>query len=95
MEHEVYCERCENAYLIKDIKLTQSGNHLRADCPMCGRFLKFVQQTEPSGDDILPFGKYKDKTVDWVCTNDNAYALWASENMKGRYQKSFKKCLNI
>lgn len=29
------------------------------------------------------FGKYKDKTKDWIRNNDPAYFSWASENVKG------------
>ena len=93
MEHEVCCERCQTAYLLKDIKLSQSGNHLRADCPMCGRFLKFVRQSEPSGDEVMPFGKHKGEKISDIVTEDNNYAQWASENLKGRFKECFILCL--
>jgi hypothetical protein len=31
--------------------------------------------------DIITFGKYKDKTVDYVFRHDPRYLLWANENV--------------
>lgn len=89
------CYKCDKEFSKDEVKKEKVGVHLKAICPLCGSYIKFLEQTEPSGDDILPFGKYKDKSVDWICTNDNEYALWASDNLKGRYKRAFKKCLNI
>lgn len=32
---------------------------------------------------IVPFGKYKGKTIDWLRENDENYLEWLRENVKG------------
>jgi hypothetical protein len=32
--------------------------------------------------DLMPFGKYKGKTVEWVIKNDNPYAEYIVNNMR-------------
>jgi hypothetical protein len=92
-DKELFCQKCETVWKISDIKLTQAGQHIKASCPMCDRFLKFLQQTPPSGDDVMPFGKHKGEKVSDIVLKDNNYAQWASEKLKGRYQEAFKICL--
>jgi len=89
------CIRCAIEFSDNEVIKTESGKHIKASCPKCGNYIKFIQQTEPSGDDVMPFGKYKGKTASWITESDPEYALWGAENLKGRYQKAFKKCLKI
>lgn len=41
-EKTVFCPYCQAEV---EPRLTVSGPHLRADCPTCGRYVKFVKQT--------------------------------------------------
>lgn len=45
----VYANRlpCPNCRELVAPKVYSSGPHLRADCPGCGRYLKFVPKREP------------------------------------------------
>lgn len=36
-----------------------------------------------SKPNTLGFGKYKDKTFEWVYQNDRRYFFWAGENIRG------------
>lgn len=38
---KVECKSCER--MVRP-KLSQSGPHLRADCPVCGKYIKFVKK---------------------------------------------------
>lgn len=44
------------AYCNRDVELvlSPSGPHIRGDCSVCGRYVKFVEQSE-----TMPVGKYK------------------------------------
>lgn len=54
-------------------------------------------QTEPSGSDLITFGKHKGKTFDQIITEEKGYTSWAlsvdggSENMK-KFQRYARKC---
>ena len=37
----LFCRRCED--MVAPV-LSRSGVHIRADCPECGRYVKFVRQ---------------------------------------------------
>ena len=38
------CQRCEAE---AEPRLSRSGLHIKAECPQCGRYLKFVRQLNP------------------------------------------------
>ena len=48
--------------------------HQRADCPDCGRFLKYMG--DPEKADIINFGKYKDRTYREIAQEDPEYLKW-------------------
>jgi rRNA maturation protein Nop10 len=92
---KLICQKCGSVTTIIDVILEKKGVHLKASCPSCGRFIKFITQSEPSGEDIMPYGKYKGMKVSEIFEEDPSYALWASENLTGRYQKSFEAVKNL
>jgi len=84
------CQSCKLEFTELEAIKEKSGNHLKASCPSCKRYVKFLSQSEPCGDDVMPFGKYKGKTVEKICIEDEEYGQWASDNLTGRFQKSFQ-----
>ena len=40
-EHQVFCARCGMGVVAV---FSRSGSHIRADCPECGRYVKFIKQ---------------------------------------------------
>ena len=43
-ERTLLCQNCA-AYVVPIF--SESGPHIRADCPSCGRYIKFVRQNLP------------------------------------------------
>ena len=43
-ERTLLCQTCET-YVVPIF--SESGPHIRADCPSCGRYIKFVRQNLP------------------------------------------------
>lgn len=39
-----------------------------------------AKQTIKDYSDVMPFGKYRGKTVEWIAEHDPAYILWLVEN---------------
>lgn len=37
----LFCQRCRE---MVGAKFSESGQHIRADCPECGRYIKFARQ---------------------------------------------------
>lgn len=49
------------------------GVHLKASCPICKKYIKFISQGLPP---MLYFGKYKGKTIQEVASLDVSYLKW-------------------
>lgn len=66
------CHRCK-----KEVEpvLTPKGKHLRADCPLCKKYIKFVSHV-PSDEFVMPFGKYKGVKLTEVAKIDSDYLHW-------------------
>lgn len=60
--------------------LYRSGAHVRADCPECGRYIKFVAQHPPE-EAQLHFGKYRGERVVDVANADPDYLRWVLDNV--------------
>ena len=56
--------------------LEQRGQHLKASCPSCGAYIKFLGQ---GGPPTLYFGKYKGETLAQVAHTDPRYLRWLRE----------------
>jgi hypothetical protein len=42
-----------------------------------------VKDEPKPGEEVIHFGKYKNKPISWVKTNDKSYWHWLQENVKG------------
>lgn len=69
---------CKNCGLVDDYSTTKSGQHLKATCNGCGKYIKFISQWLPPFTDnsIMPFGMHKGKAMANVPAN---YLLWLNE----------------
>ena len=74
-----------------------NSEHFFCDIEECAEvFSKNIKQLQP--DDIIPFGKYKGKTVNYVFENDFQYLIWLSENARDfeiDYEKLYNKIQRI
>ncbi|NKE69866.1 hypothetical protein [Candidatus Manganitrophus noduliformans] len=70
---ELTCSRCGAIFSELKAKLALSGPHVKASCPECGGYVKFISQ---GGDPMLWFGKYRGKKLTDVVANDRQYLEW-------------------
>ena len=77
--------------LTQKVPLERGGYHLKACCPSCGGYIKFMSHEELS----IWFGKYKGQTVANVVENDPSYAKWLTEQtwLKPNLKNSILKAL--
>ena len=70
------CNRCN-----KDIRpvYSKSGPHIRADCPDCKKYIKFIPLKNKE-DWVMPFGKYKN--VKLADIDDRPYLEWLLANVE-------------
>ena len=70
------CHRCQ-----KDVHpvYSKSGPHIRADCPVCQKYIKFIP-LKNKDEWVMPFGKYKDVKLKDI--NDRSYLEWLLENVE-------------
>lgn len=81
------CKKCGE--IINDDKLErqkillkQGGFHLKASCPSCKTFIKFLPHEK---DPKLYFGKYKGCCISHVAKIDPGYLRWLlSEDLKSK-----------
>lgn len=72
-----------------DAKVWRQGQHLRADCPECGTYLKYLAQSIPK----LFFGKFKGKPVDEVAREDPRYLAWVLDKSNIRLTQSLRRSI--
>lgn len=65
---ELICTKC--GICTTEPLLTPSGSHLKASCPECGAYIKFVTQ---GGARKLYFGKHNGKEIREVAEKDPDY----------------------
>ena len=49
-ESRLFCSRCQAEV---DPVLWESGPHVRADCPLCGRYIRFVKRSDADLVDVI------------------------------------------
>lgn len=75
----LFCQRCQEE---KEARIYPSGQHLRADCLTCGRYIKFINQEIPIEEATMPFGKCKGQKLVDILKNDRPYMEWLRENLQ-------------
>jgi len=73
----IICKHCEIEFQEENAKLEKKGQHIKASCPICGRYIKFVSQ---GGEYTFYVGKHKGKTLREVVSEDYDYVIWCLEN---------------
>lgn len=82
------CEKCQADFSEEEAVKEKTGKHIKASCPYCNRYIKFLpQETTPM--EVLPFGKYRGRTVMSATHEDRSYAEWFVRTQKGRYREAF------
>lgn len=85
------CTHCpaESPEKITEVIHSNGTKHLRVECADCGKFLGYKRQNIIARNFLMPFGKYKDKTVGWIFENDLNYFNWAKDKLRGAVQDRF------
>ncbi|OFW47573.1 MAG: hypothetical protein A2163_00695 [Actinobacteria bacterium RBG_13_35_12] len=90
------CKRCGSVDLAeKKVIFKNNTEHLEIRCNACKKVQGYKKQT--SGDDdnfIMPFGKYRGKTIKEIIALDIGYARWGIENLKNNISTRFKEILS-
>jgi hypothetical protein len=94
---ELYCHHCDivvSEPVLERRELPNGAFQVRANCPKCGHYLKFMPQ---GGPELIHFGKYKDKTVEEVAEADPEYLRWLYEQpwCKRRLKEAIAKALGF
>jgi len=73
---DVICNSCGS---INDYRTSKSGNHIKATCNGCDRYIKFLPQ---GGEPTIHFGKYKDRKISSLRNEEEIqYLKWAIKNI--------------
>ncbi len=85
----ISCPYCATTEINRQhIPLANGSYHIKANCAVCGRFIKFLAH-KPL---CFHFGKHHGETVAEVAAKDPGYLYWClSENVvKGRLKDAIK-----
>lgn len=79
------CSFCKTEVKINITPIVQSNGRkqLSRRCTDCNTWFGFERQDIESKEFKMPFGKFKDKTLSWIYSNDLNYFTWALKNMTG------------
>lgn len=95
MEVNYICKKCgeildDDKLKKQEVALKQGGFHLKASCPSCNNYIKFLPHSPPK----FFFGKYKGKFISEVAKSDPTYLRWLlSEKIKPRLASDIKEAL--
>lgn len=73
---KLFCGHCKKE---QEIKVKQNGKHQRADCMVCGKYIKFVEGAD--GDFVFWFGKHKGKMFKDIPKD---YLIWVRDNIDNK-----------
>lgn len=72
---------CKNCGSVNDYRTELSGQHLKAICNVCDRYIKFLPQNNPVL--VMPFGKFKDREISSLTSKEEVeYLTWGVSNLK-------------
>lgn len=86
----IICPTCnkEVEAKVSDQTFSNGTTHRRADCPDCGRWLKYLTTDfEPT----LHFGKYKGRTYREVAEDERSYLEWLARDGRDAKVREFAK----
>lgn len=81
------CKNCNHNFSEEKGDIYKSGIHLRLDCPLCHRFIKFLPQGVNPGGVIMPFGKHKGLRIDEIHIQDTNYFKWMCEKLESQFYR--------
>jgi len=85
---ELLCKHCG---IIAEPKTENKGQHVKASCSACGRYIKFISQ---GGEYTFYLGKYKGKTLKEVMEEDFDYVHWCLENWDDKKSEKLQEAVN-
>lgn len=85
---------CNNCKKEVEPVLTDSGQHIKASCSECKRYIKFMPQEIKASDFVMPYGKHKGRTLGEIKINDFDYLQWLYDNSKSRIKDLVDKVLS-
>jgi hypothetical protein len=88
---ELTCKKCGciNEPITSEKTFKNGTTHTEARCKHCNQFLQYLAH-DPNPLELIPFGKYKGRSIMSIAHEDYDYALWASENLESkRYREAF------
>jgi hypothetical protein len=72
---------CKNCGSVNYYRTEKSGQHLKAICNGCDRYIKFLPQNNPVL--VMPFGKFKDREIASLTSKEEVeYLNWGVNNLK-------------
>ena len=75
IDFDITCQHCGS----KDYYLVESGIHIKANCQVCKKYIKFIPQGKPP---TLYFGKYKGREISSMKSEEEIrYLQWAYLNL--------------
>lgn len=88
------CDCGSKEQLMVEQEFKNKTVHIRLDCMGCGKFLRYLPQSNVNNDDfVMPFGKHKGKNIKDVPSD---YLQWIyeksdlSENIKKRAKSNLQ-----
>lgn len=93
------CNQCKWEATKDDVSLVRvalksGGYHLKASCPDCGSFIKFIGHEEP----MLHFGKHRGKTITQVAKVDKPYLKWLGGQgwlRNNKLKAAIRECIEV
>jgi len=92
----LYCPHCkkeQNIYTSEQ-EFSNGTKHIRADCDVCGRYIKYLPQFLSLEETTMPFGVYKGEGI-LSLKKDYIEFLINAKKVKGSLLKKLEQVLEI
>jgi len=88
------CKRCDSVAFRTENKTFKNGTeHIARFCLCCGAFMDYAAKEFPDGMFVMPFGRHRGKSLDWILENERDYAVWLASIEKGSVSKRMQRLL--
>lgn len=85
---EIFCKNCG---CVNDYRTEPAGQHIKAICNGCDKYIKFLGQDGPF---VLPFGKYKGQQINTLKSKEEVrYLHWLLSVSKSNIAKKIESYL--